>query len=272
MKKITFIAWCLTLLICTACSSQYKGDKSAIDKTKKAPGDKMIYGLACDGGTDSTIVFLHNTGGDPVTFNIVKATKAKAIFGRPEIGDWVGIMLNPENAHEAIMVIDLDQLKGTWTYQVLPTLKESATKSEKQIESEISDSLRQILFVPREYGFSLKRHFSASPVGFVYKGNSLEDESIVEYPPVRRFTSWRPYNGKLILSRDTLDENRQRIADDKVVRDTFEFVFMMDDSLVLRNAKKEEISFHRQKNVIEANQAAKQAAQKQNKEAQERLK
>lgn len=175
MRYVTVMIWWLSVVLCMACSSQYNGDKSAIDKTKKAKGDKMEYGLACDGSNDSILVFLPNSGGDPVTYNIVKASKGKKIFGHPETGDWVGIMINPNNQREATMVVDLDQLKGTWTYQVLPTIKESKTKSRQQIEAELTDSMRAILFVPREYGFSLKRHFSASSVGFVYKGNSLED-------------------------------------------------------------------------------------------------
>lgn len=246
-----------------ACNSQYKGDKSAIDKTKRAPGDKMIYGLVCDGNTDSTLVFLPNTGGDPVTYNTIKATKAKKIFGHPEIGDWVGIMLHPDNPHEITMLIDLDQLKGTWTYQVMPKLKESKTKTASQIEAELTDSMRAILFIPREYGFALKRHFSASTVGFVYKGNSLNDESIVEYPPVKRYTTWRPYNGYLILTGDTLDSQRNPLPKNKIQKDTLEFVYMMDDSLALRVGGKEVIGFHRQKNVIEANRKANEALKKQ---------
>ena len=262
MRYVTVMIWWLSVVLCMACSSQYNGDKGAIDKTKKAKGDKMEYGLACDGSNDSILVFLPNSGGDPVIYNIVKASKGKKIFGHPETGDWVGIMINPNNQREATMVVDLDQLKGTWTYQVLPTIRESKTKSRQQIEAELTDSMRAILFVPREYGFSLKRHFSASSVGFVYKGNSLEDESLVEYPPVPRYTSWRPYNGKLIITRDTLDAQRQRIPDNKVIRDTLDFVFMMDDSLALR-VDDTVIGFHRQKSVIEANRKANEAAQKQ---------
>lgn len=165
MKIYTII---LTL-ICTALISSCKHpdkeweDSRAIDKTVKAKGDKMIYGLICDGCTDSTIVFLSNEGGDPVTYNIIRATRNKQIFGKPEIGDWAGIMLNPNNKHEATMVVDLDQLKGTWTYQVMPILKEMATKSEHEIIAELTDSMKEEIFVPREYGFLLKRSFRLFP-------------------------------------------------------------------------------------------------------------
>ena len=204
MRYVTVMIWWLSVVLCMACSSQYNGDKSAIDKTKKAKGDKMEYGLACDGSNDSILVFLPNSGGDPVTYNIVKASKGKKIFGHLETGDWVGIMINPNNQREATMVVDLDQLKGTWTYQVLPTIKESKTKSRQQIEAELTDSMRAILFVAQ----------------------------------------------------------RQRIPDNKVIRDTLDFVFMMDDSLALR-INDTVIGFHRQKSVIEANRKANEAAQKQ---------
>lgn len=219
----------------------------AIDKNVKAKGDKMIYGLACDGCTDSTIVFLNNEGGDPVTYNTIRATRNRQIFGHPEIGDWIGVMLNPDNPQEAVMVIDLDQLKGTWTYKVMPVLKKMATKSGHEIESELTDSIKALIFVPREYGFTLKRQFQASSIGMVHYTNSLEDESIVEYPPVKRFTEWHVYNGKLILVGDTTDAKLVRLPDNKIRRDTAEFVHMSGDTLALRFGN-ETIGYHRRQN------------------------
>ncbi len=247
MKIYTII---LTL-ICTALISSCKHpDKEwensrAIDKTVKAKGDKMIYGLICDGCTDSTIVFLSNEGGDPVTYNIIRATRNKQIFGKPEIGDWAGIMLNPNNKHEATMVVDLDQLKGTWTYQVMPILKEMATKSEHEIIAELTDSMKEEIFVPREYGFSLKRQFQAFSIGESHHNNLLDNESIVEYPPVKKYTEWHVYNGKLILVGDTADANHNRLPDNKIMRDTAEFVYMLGDSLVLKR-NNEIVKYRRQ--------------------------
>ena len=263
MKKIIMIAMLATTMLATSCKNrQPAGDKSAIDVSMKLPGDQMIYGLACDGCSDSVVVFLPNEGGDPVTYNIVGAMRKKQVFGHPEIGDWVALMINPENKREATMVIDLDQLKGTWTYQVFPTLKESAVRSERQIQSELTDSMRARLFIPREYGFTLKRQHQAASVGAVYKGNSLSDESLVEYPPVKRYTEWNTFNGKLLLRRDTLDAHRQRIPDNKVKSDTAEFIFMLEDTLALR-INGEIIGFHRQKNAREANKKASEAARQQ---------
>ena len=64
---ITFMA---ALSVSCGNSSNELEKAEAIDKSVKEKGDKMIYGLTCDGCTDSTIVFLPNEGGDPVTYNI----------------------------------------------------------------------------------------------------------------------------------------------------------------------------------------------------------
>lgn len=247
MKKYHILMAALIGMLLTACKGESSEQelRGAIDNTIRAKGDKMVYGLVCDGCTDSTLVFLNNEGGDPVTYDIVRATRNKRIFGNPEIGDWAGIMLNPDNPHEVTMLIDLDQLKGTWTYTVMPTLKDMTTKSEHEIRAELTDSLRDILFVPREYGFALKRQFQASTIGRTYSHNSLDEESIVEYPPVKSVTEWHVYNGKLILVGDTVSANNKRLPADKVVRDTAEFLFMNADSLTLR-FKNETIGYRRQ--------------------------
>lgn len=270
MKKTVYVLTAIVTLLTAACgkgpTTPLKND--AVKMEAKSESDKMIYGLACDGSSDSVIVMLpFSTDGtsdypDPVRYNIVNAVKQHQVFGQPEIGDWVGVLLNPKKKNEAKMVIDLDQLKGTWTYQVLPTLKEMATKTEGQIIAELTDSMKEELFIPREYGFTLKRQHQAGSVGHIRSANSLSDESLVEYPPVRRFTSWKTFNGKLILTEDTVDDKHARIPENKIVRDTAEFVYMMDDSLALRIRGKV-IGFHRQANAIEANKKANEAVSKQ---------
>ena len=261
MKRLPYLVLLSVCLLLAACGSRKGNEKEAIDLSKKLPGDQMIYGLACDGCTDSVLVFLPNDGGDPVTYNVVQAMRKHQVFGHPEVGDWVGIMLNPKDSTEATFVVDLDQLKGTWTYQVLPTIRATATQKEHEIEANLTDSMRALLFVPREYGFTLKRHRAASSVGNVYKGNSLT--TLVEYPPVPHYTGWVTWNGKIILTRDTADmKTRQRLPEHKIQHDTLEFVYMKDDSLVLRSAGKV-ISFHRQENARDANKKAQAAAAKQ---------
>ncbi|MBQ2214684.1 MAG: hypothetical protein II416_00180, partial [Prevotella sp.] len=64
----------------------------------KLEGDKTIYGLACEGCSDSTVVLLPNDGSDPVYYDIIDATQNHKIMGKPKVGDWIGIVLNPEDS------------------------------------------------------------------------------------------------------------------------------------------------------------------------------
>ena len=124
-----------------------------------APGDKFIYGLACDGCSDTAVVVLPADCSDPVTYNIMEATRNHKVFGTPAIGDWIAVLVNPKNPHEALEVIDLDMLKGTWTYQVIPTLKENALKSKGEITAELTELLKALMVVPGEHAVTLKRKY-----------------------------------------------------------------------------------------------------------------
>ena len=100
--------------------------KLAISLSKPAKGDRAIYGLACLGCSDTALVLLPNGGGDPVRYNILDATRNHQVFGDIEVGDWVCVMPCEEKdeKNRADMVIDLDQLKATWTYPVMPKLRD----------------------------------------------------------------------------------------------------------------------------------------------------
>ncbi|GAB6982409.1 hypothetical protein [Prevotella dentasini] len=249
----------LSVLSLTACYDQAaSGDRGAIDKETKLKGDRTLYGLACDGCSDSVIVFLPNEGGDPVKFNIVNAMKNNKVFGDIEIGDELAILVNPRNKQEATMVINLEQMKGTWTFQVIPKLKPSATKTEEQIMAEMTDSMKEALFVPREYGFTLKSYHQASPVGYIMKANTLEDESPVEYPKVTVYTSWHIYNGWLYIYKDTIDEKGRRIPNDSVGHDDGTMVYLSADSMAALFGKKV-MQYHRKANALEANRRAQEA-------------
>ena len=50
-------------------------------KVSTMTGDSAIYGLACDGCTDSVIVLLPHDGSDPVTYDILKAMRNKRVIG-----------------------------------------------------------------------------------------------------------------------------------------------------------------------------------------------
>lgn len=268
MKHLLYILPFIIAALFLSCSS----NETAPAEPAKAPAepDSMLYGLSCDGTNDSVIVFLPFVeGADPVTYNIEVARATGRIIGNPQIGDWVGIILNPADSTEASMVVDLDQLKGTWTYEVRPTWKDASRMTMRAIKrnfAEMPDSMKEAYLIPREYGFTLKRSSKASPVGIVRGKSSLEDDSPVEYPKVKFYTGWKTRNGHLILT--STDSIRMTTSDapatpQKEYHDTLDFVFMSADSLVLRShTTKDVISFHRKENARQANAKATEAVTK----------
>ena len=276
MKKILFLLT-LTAAIIASCGGGKTQPETQTAATEAEEKDSMIYGLTCDGTNDSVIVFLPFDGNDsdPVTYNVEVAHANGRIIGKPEIGDWVGLILNPEDTTEATMVVNLDQMKGTWTYEVRPTWKAASRLSRRALArklNEIPDSLKEAYLVPREYGFTLKRSSVAQSVGRVMQQSSLEDDSPVEYPKVKNYTGWKCRNGHLILTstegpiaiaQANSDANSKQAAPkQKEHHDTLEFVFMTDDSLVLMTHDNRRLAFHRKANAQAANAAATKAAQK----------
>lgn len=262
MKKVIIPSLIFSLFTLTACfDSVSTGDRGAIDKEAGLKGDKTVYGLACDGCSDTEIVLLPDSGGDPVHYNIVDAKRNQQVFGTPKIGDKLAIIVNPEDKQEASLVIDLEQMKGTWTFQVIPKLRFNPLKTEEEIMAEMSDSLKNALFIPREYGFTLKSFNQASPVGYIMKSNTLEDESPVEYPKVTNYTSWHIYNGRLYLYKDTIDEKGNRIPRDSVGFDHGTMVYLAADTMAALFGKKV-MQYHRKANALEANKKAQEAEKK----------
>lgn len=272
MKKLLYLFLAVIAIgIIAACTSKEQEATPATAEEEEGV-DSMIYGLVCDGTNDSVIVLLKFTGEDPITYNIETAKKSGQVIGQMQIGDWIGLMPNPSDTTEATMAVDLDQLKGTWTYQVFPTWKDASKMSARALRNkmaEIPDSLRKAYLVPREYGFTLGRSNAASPVGFVMRTHSLEDDSPVEYPTVKNYTRWKCRNGKLILTstdRRTLlatSKDEEKPAKDikapKETKDTLFFIMMTQDSLILANTRGERLNMHRQENALSANAAAAKA-------------
>ncbi len=256
-----------------ALASCHRGPKPPVKKvdmpislSKPAKGDKAIYGLACMGCTDTTVVLLPNGGGDPVKYNILDANRRHQVFGNIEIGDWICVIpsADKENHNGADMVIDLDKLKATWTYQVMPHLRDVSRLSKRQqarILANMPDSIVETYMVPREYGFSLKRMNEARSVGYVMQNSSVEDDSPVEYPEVPQYTEWHAYNGKLLLVRGKYAINGM-VFNRKTTIDTLSFVFFNNDSLALRDRHGNVIGYHRKANAQDANAAARAAAMK----------
>lgn len=234
--------------------------------SKPAKGDRAIYGLACLGCSDTALVLLPNGGGDPVRYNILDATRNHQVFGDIEVGDWVCVMPCEEKdeKNRADMVIDLDQLKATWTYPVMPKLREVSHLSKRQqarILANMPDSIVETYMVPRQYGFTLKRMSEAVAVGRVMI--NVDDDSPVEYPAVPQYTEWHAYNGKLILVQGRR-ELEDVVINEKTKRDTFTFVYMKGDSLALSDREGRIQGFHRSLNAMKANAKAHAAAEKLN--------
>lgn len=225
---------------CSGSGDSAKGgeDKSASSKITETrlKGDSTIYGLACEGCTDSVIVLLPTDCSDPVSYNVIKAMQRRNVFGRPKIGDQLAIVANKENPKVADLVIDLDELKGTWVYKVLPQMRKRplGPGGAKPKPDPERDSLMQTLMVPREQGFKIKKQFTMEPIGIHNEETSLTGENPVVYPQVKYYKEWNILNGKLVLTEGTIEIGNKKRKKLKPQRDTVEIVLMMKDSLRLR--------------------------------------
>ena len=236
-KAILFIF--ATVLLTGACGSNQQPAitdvaDDAISLKKNLPGDSALYGLACDGCTDSVLVFLPYSGGDPDTFDIINAFQQHRIYGRPRIGDELAVTVNPEDHDEAPSVVNMEMLKGEWCYQVLPQLRtpESMHKRmQRRMIERMPDSLRQLMITPREYSLRLKRDFTASARGGMRRRTTTDDMSPVEYPSIKRYTDWHFFNGQLILKADTVAGFSQE--GDVPEIETVQIRLLTADSLIL---------------------------------------
>ena len=275
MRKIIYAALSLfvaaTVFIGCSGNKPEEGMEDMVEDELVIKNDSMIYGLACDGSSDSVVV-LWPFNGDPVTFSCIDAKHAGKVMGRPEIGDWVGVMVDPSDTTEATLVVNLDELKGTWTYPVMPVFKDlqhMSKRMQRRFMAQMDDSIKQSFMIPRQYGFVLKRSHQAMAVGRIMRSNTLEDDSPVSYPEVKSYKRWYVANGKLLLVSGDFgmpgDAKTKRRPD---VVDTLTFEKLQGDSLVLsQNGIK--YHFHRQESAAAANAAAQAAANKQDKKKEE---
>ena len=285
--KIKYLFFATFAAILTMISCGQKEDSSdsvsisSVDVSKDIVGDSMIYGLACEGTSDSNIVVYPFSGGDPIKYSCIDAHKNHRIIGHPEIGDWVGLVLDKEDTTVATMVVNLDQLKGTWTYTVMPTFKDfkhlskrMQKKMESRLMEQMPDSEKALYMVPREYGFSLKRSHNAEPVGRVRQSASVDEDSPVEYPAVKQYAQWFSWNGKLILvsqMRHIKTEDNKDAKPPKPTFDTLEYVMLTNDTLVLMHNGVIQ-GYHRKSNALTANEHANKKAAEADKKAAENLK
>ena len=76
MKRILYPLFFIVIAFLAACTDvATNGDQGAISDEVRLKGDHTVYGLACDGCSDSVIVVLRNEGGDPVRYNSVRSSE-----------------------------------------------------------------------------------------------------------------------------------------------------------------------------------------------------
>ena len=248
MKKIIYFM-ALAALLTAACGRQTPKEATVekIGQREDLPGDSTLYGLAGDGCSDSLLVLLPYSGGDLDTFDIIEAFRQHRIYGMPHVGDEMAVIVNPLDSEEAVMVINIETLKGAWCYLVTPKLRHAEDMPERMrrhMMTGMPDSVRRRLFEPREYMLRLKRNNSAMAMGGDHSLQAAGKMSPVAFPPVRHYTEWYLYNGRLILKADTISGLTAEGAEPVV--DTAEICLLMRDSLVLRFADGER-SYYRQR-------------------------
>ena len=239
MKKTLFLT-AMAALLTAACGTRQQpvegtADSQAISMHQNAPGDSALYGLACDGCTDSILVVLPYSGGDPDTFDISGARARQRIFGRPHIGDELAVILNPADKSEALMVINTKELTGDWCYIVSPTLRnpdQLPPRKLQQLLAAMPDSVRQELMKPLEYTIRLKADNTAMAFGSPRKHTTTDEISPVEYPSLHRYTDWQLTNGHLVLKADTIGGFNEEGAVPH--SDTATIKVLMRDTLVLQ--------------------------------------
>lgn len=244
IKYILGVALAMTVM--ASCGGKADNSASAdesgiVEYRENAPGDSTLYGLACDGCNDSMVVILPYAGGNPDTFDIVRATRRNMIYGQPRIGCRMALNINPKNRREAWQVIVLDDIEQQWSIKVMP-----------EIIGEQPDSVVKQLMVPHEYSYLLKSNNQMRTIGNIYPAGTSDEQKPVEYPTITQYNKWSIYNGKLILAFDMQNiitaDNDTLQPNASIVSDTAEIVYMTADSLVLRiNNKQKEFYRSEQK-------------------------
>ena len=274
--KAIFAAWGLVALMAACVQKETEKplpeptSEGKLNREQLLEGDSTIYGLACEGCNDSVVILLPGDGSDPVTYNIIDAHRHNRVMGRLKVGDWIGLMRNPADSTVADFVLNLDELKGTWCYVVMPKWRDATNmtpQAQAILEESMPDSVKKEFFVPREYGFSLKRQWTAQSVGYVRK-SPLEDQSPVVYPRLLYFTEWHILNCRLVMtSREYQkkdDSEEMELAGYR--NDTCDVVYLTGDSLVL-SSDGESRGYYRRTNVADINKEARQKAAEQQKRA-----
>ncbi len=224
-----------------ACSTKQEKtedtEEEIITKKYEAVGDSMLYGLACDGCSDSVLVLLPDSGGDPVNYDIVDAMRNRRVFGMPGIGDKMAVLVDTADQKKLVMAVNLELVNGTWYYLQLPEVRRPSHMADDEMtegdgDVERMDSMVNRLMIPKEYVYTLKRDYTVKTEGGPPRVSSLDAESPVVYPAMRRYREWHVFNGKLIFTYGGVGVvGKDSIA---LKNDTAEFILLRPDTMVLR--------------------------------------
>lgn len=252
-RKYLFIALCLISLSIFSCQEK----KAINDMNGKAdsttihfplPGDSSVYGLACEGCTDSVVVLLPNDCSDPITFDILEAWNNRRLLGLPKVGDRIAVIPCHEDSLRAEAVINIESLYGQWCYMVEPTLTLPEVDGKPM---QLPDSVMKRLMVPREYGISLRRQWIAGSLGARAQRTKPGEQLPVQYPKVTFYNKWFLWNGNILLTKGKFDVDKEgnlSLSDGEV--DTAQIVYLRRDSLILQFGDRRQ-SFYRKKNPEE---------------------
>lgn len=274
-RIITIVSIVFFIVACGGKDTDASNAKDKMTRNMLLEGDKTIYGLACEGCTDSVIVLLPMDGRDPVKYDIIDASRLGRVLGKPTVGDWIGVVVNEKDSTVADIVIDLDELKGTWCYIVMPKMKDYENMSPRlqaRMMRDMPDSIKETYLIPREYGFTMGRHWTASSVGYVQE-STLDNDNPVVYPPLGYFTEWHILNGKLVVvsGTPTYSKDKDEMIVENLQYDTCDIVYLKDDSLVLASEGVSR-SYYRRTNLNDINRKAKEMAAKLQQKALDDLK
>lgn len=267
-----FVLFCVLDVVFNSNSTFKPKEKQEKLLTTTMKGDKTVYGLACEGCNDTVIVLLPLDNSDPVTYNILDATRAGNIRGKVSIGDRLALVLDPNDKKKATLVIDMEDLMGIWCYIVMPKLKDFTNMSNREQARKLAampDSLKQTYYIPREYGFWVKQNWMAQSVGYIREDPSVADESPVVYPALGYFTAWHIWNGKFIIVSGTpKEDSKGNMTVVNLHNDTCDIAYLDGDSLVLSSDGVSR-SYYKKKNIGEVNKKAKEIADQLSKKALE---
>lgn len=189
-----------------------------------SPDDSTVYALAATGTNDSILVFLKvpYQGADPDTVDILEARSNHQIFGKPEVGDNVAILLNDSDQTLAERVIVTEKLVGRWCFEVYPRQRR------KLGEGPPPPRLQKMLEEKREYGIVIK--LSGEVLSMGAHARQADEQLPVVYPLAKNYGRWHIFNGRLVLS-----ELKRGTGNDFTIigSDTADFIRLKQDTLIL---------------------------------------